>query len=118
MTLLIEKDPSQDWTFKEIKTRKFTHGLHQYPARMLPKFNNTSTRSAIGLKANGKLMLQFGLMGEYPEEEKQFRYGISKMDDLQKIVDAGKSEPAIPAEKWLPHKDMFLSILKDVFVQE
>ena len=37
MTLLIEKDPTRDWTFKEIKTQEFTHGLHQYPARMHPE---------------------------------------------------------------------------------
>ena len=35
MTLLIEK--IKDWTFKEIKTQEFTHGLHQYPARMHPE---------------------------------------------------------------------------------
>ena len=27
----------EDWTFKEIKTNQFTHGLHQYPARMHPE---------------------------------------------------------------------------------
>ena len=27
----------EDWTFKEIKTQEFTHGLHQYPARMHPE---------------------------------------------------------------------------------
>ena len=37
MTLLIEKDPTRDWTFKEIKPQEFTHGLHQYPARMHPE---------------------------------------------------------------------------------
>ena len=37
MTLLIEKDPTRDWTFKEVKTQEFTHGLHQYPARMHPE---------------------------------------------------------------------------------
>ena len=86
--------------------------------RILPKFNYTSTRSAIGLKANGKLMLQFGLMEEYPEEEKQFRYEISKIDDLQKIVSTikSKSEAAISLDQWLPHKDEILSILKNVLL--
>ena len=27
----------EDWTFKEIKTQEFTHGFHQYPARMHPE---------------------------------------------------------------------------------
>ena len=36
MTLLISKT-KEDWTFKEIKTQEFTHGLHQYPARMHPE---------------------------------------------------------------------------------
>lgn len=36
MTLLISKT-KEDWTFKEVKTQEFTHGLHQYPARMHPE---------------------------------------------------------------------------------
>ena len=36
MTLLISKT-KEDWTFKEIKTQEFTHGLPQYPARMHPE---------------------------------------------------------------------------------
>ena len=27
----------EDWTFKEINTQEFTHGFHQYPARMHPE---------------------------------------------------------------------------------
>ena len=27
----------EDWTFKDIKTQEFTHGFHQYPARMHPE---------------------------------------------------------------------------------
>ena len=26
-----------DWTFKEISTSQYTHGFHQYPARMHPE---------------------------------------------------------------------------------
>lgn len=29
--------PVEDWTFREIKTNEYTHGLHQYPARMHPE---------------------------------------------------------------------------------
>ena len=27
----------EDWTFRDISTRKYTHGFHQYPARMHPE---------------------------------------------------------------------------------
>ena len=27
----------EDWTFKEISTQQYSHGFHQYPARMHPE---------------------------------------------------------------------------------
>ncbi len=27
----------EDWTFEKINTQEFTHGFHQYPARMHPE---------------------------------------------------------------------------------
>ena len=29
--------PVEDWTFREVRTDQYTHGLHQYPARMHPE---------------------------------------------------------------------------------
>ena len=34
---MVIRKSNEDWTFKEIKTNQFTHGLHQYPARMHPE---------------------------------------------------------------------------------
>ncbi|TXT55911.1 MAG: LexA repressor [Candidatus Thorarchaeota archaeon] len=33
----IERDSSEDWTFAGADTKYFTHGLHPYPARMIPQ---------------------------------------------------------------------------------
>ena len=96
------------------------YGRGRLLPRMIPKFNNTSTRSAMGLLANGVMALQFGLITEnYPEIGTQFKDKISEINDIQKIIGVTpKSEKYIPIEKWLPHKDKILSILKDVFVQQ
>lgn len=37
MSVMSITKSKEDWTFKEIKTNQFTHGLHQYPARMHPE---------------------------------------------------------------------------------
>lgn len=99
---------------------KIAYGTGTRMPRMLPKFNYTGLRSAIGLKANGNLVFQFKLLGgEYPDEVDQFREKVLEIDDLKNVLESAnvKSEPSIPIKKWIDHRKEILSILDDIFVK-
>lgn len=49
-----------DWTFKEISTSQYTHGFHQYPARMHPEI---ATRLIEKYSANSKTVILDPFMG-------------------------------------------------------
>ena len=51
---------SPDWTFKEISTSQYTHGFHQYPARMHPEI---ATRLIEKYSANSKTVVLDPFMG-------------------------------------------------------
>jgi len=98
---------------------KINYGTGKNMPRMMPKFTSTSLRSGIGLKANGKLVLQFHLLrGEYPEEADEFKEKIFEIAEIKNEVEKSKSigEFAINSKIWLPNKDKILSILNEVFV--
>ena len=49
-----------DWTFKEISTSQYTHGFHQYPARMHPEI---ATRLIEKYATNSKTVVLDPFMG-------------------------------------------------------
>jgi len=100
---------------------EISYGSGKNMPRILPKFSSTILRSPIGLKANGRLVLQFHLIkGEYPEEAQQFREKIFEIKEIKTIFENSKSkgEHSVDAEIWLLHKDKILSILKEVFTSD
>jgi len=99
---------------------------------MLPKFSTTITRSAIGLKPNGNLILQLGLLGgDYPEVREKFIAKIFEIEEIKSIVQNSKlwkshasdstnwhrGDFAIEPKMWLPHKEKILEIMKEIFVE-
>jgi hypothetical protein len=99
--------------------------------RLMPKFSKYVERSPIGIKSNGTLKFQFGLI-RFPEgdpsyaiAEKKFREKIIEIESLKhvnKILNAKihklPEEPGVGPEIWLPHKKKILEILKEVFITE
>lgn len=100
---------------------KINYGTGKNMPRMMPKFTSTSLRSGIGLKANGKLVLQFNLLrGEYPDEAEIFKEKMFEISEIKKEVEKSRSkgEFAIDSKIWLPHKDKILLILEQIFIEK
>jgi len=93
--------------------------------RMMPRFRRYNDRSPIGLKTNGKLIMQFDLIQgceRGPDAGNKFEDEVSKIDEINasfKNKSGGGSikEPSLNLETWLPHRVKILSILEDVFIK-
>jgi len=94
--------------------------------RMMPRFSRYSDRSPIGLKTNGKLIIQFDLIQgceRGPDAGNKFESELSKIDEINasfknKSGGGSNKEPGLNPETWLPHKDKILSILEEVFMKD
>jgi hypothetical protein len=100
---------------------KMTYGRGRHMPRMMPKFDSTILRSGIGLNANGKLSLQFHLLGgEYPAEAEIFKKNLLQIEDIKKVVEKSKTTGNVGVESkiWLPHMEKILSIIEEVFLKK
>ena len=94
--------------------------------RMMPRFSRYSDRSPIGLKTNGKLIIQFDLIQgceRGPDAGNKFESELSKIDEINasfknKSGGGSNKEPGLNPETWLPHKDKILAILEEVFMKD
>ena len=93
--------------------------------RMMPRFSRYSDRSPIGLKTNGKLIIQFDLIQgceRGPDAGNKFENELSKIDEINasfknKSGGGSNKEPGLNLETWLPHKDKILEILEEIFMK-
>jgi hypothetical protein len=94
--------------------------------RMMPRFSRYKDRSPIGLKTNGKLIMQFDLIQgceRGPDAGNKFEREISKIEEINasfknKSGGGSNKEPGLNPETWLPYKDKILSILKEIFMND
>jgi len=94
--------------------------------RMMPRFSRYSDRSPIGLKTNGKLIIQFDLIQgceRGPDAGNKFERELSEIEEINvsfknKSGGGSNKEPGLNPETWLPHKDKILSILKEIFMKD
>lgn len=94
--------------------------------RMMPRFRRYSDRSPIGLKTNGKLIIQFDLIQgceRGPDAGNKFENELSKIEEINssfknKSGGGSNKEPGLNPETWLPHKDKILSILEEIFMKD
>ena len=94
--------------------------------RMMPRFSKYNDRSPIGLKTNGKLIIQFDLIQgceRGPDAGNKFESELSKIEEINasfknKSGGGSNKEPGLNIETWLPHKDKILSILKEIFMND
>lgn len=99
---------------------KMDYGTGTNMPVMMPKFFSTNQRSAIKLKADGGMNLQFHLLGgEYRYEADEFKKEIFKIPVLRRLIEKSKSKGTVSVEinEWLPHKKKILQILAKVFVR-
>ena len=105
---------------------KLNFGTGGEGGRMMPRFSRYSDRSPIGLKTNGKLIIQFDLIQgceRGPDAGNKFESKLSKIDEINasfknKSGGGSNKEPGLNPETWLPHKDKILSILEEVFMKD
>ena len=105
---------------------KLNFGTGGEGGRMMPRFSRYSDRSPIGLKTNGKLIIQFDLIQgceRGPDAGNKFESELSKIDEINasfknKSGGGSNKEPGLNPETWLPHKDKILSILEEVFMKD
>ena len=94
--------------------------------RMMPRFRRYSDRSPIGLKTNGKLIIQFDLIQgceRGPNAGNKFESELSKIEEINasfknKSGGGSNKEPGLNPETWLPYKDKILSILEEIFMKD
>ena len=94
--------------------------------RMMPRFSRYSDRSPIGLKTNGKLIIQFDLIQgceRGADAGNKFERELSEIEEINvsfknKSGGGSNKEPGLNPETWLPHKDKILSILKEIFMKD
>ena len=94
--------------------------------RMMPRFSRYKDRSPIGLKTNGKLIIQFDLIQgceRGPDAGNKFESELSKIEEINasfknKSGGGSNKEPGLNIETWLPHKDKILSILEEIFMKD
>ena len=94
--------------------------------RMMPRFSRYKDRSPIGLKTNGKLIIQFELIQgceRGPDAGNKFESELSKIEEINasfknKSGGGSNKEPGLNIETWLPHKDKILSILEEIFMKD
>ena len=105
---------------------KLNFGTGGEGGRMMPRFSRYNDRSPIGLKTNGKLIIQFDLIQgceRGPDAGNKFESELSKIDEINvsfknKSGGGSNKEPGLNPETWLPHKDKILSILEEVFMKD
>lgn len=91
-------------------------------SRMMPRFKNYDDRSPIGLRSDGILMIQFGLIrgsSRGPEAGEKFHKKILEIKELSTMIPelSVNSEPQIKPQIWLPYDDKILSILEEIFLK-
>lgn len=89
---------------------------------MMPKFTNYRERSALGLMAGGRLVMQYHLiqgLAEYEDAGKEWENRIGEIDEIKTEMEKSKSKGsvALKFKTWYPHSDKILSILEELFVR-
>ena len=92
----------------------------------MPRFSRYKDRSPIGLKTNGKLIMQFDLIQgceRGPDAGNKFEREISKIEEVNasfknKSGGGSNKEPGLNPETWLPYKNKILSILEEIFMKD
>ncbi|HJW20444.1 MAG TPA: hypothetical protein VJ571_07815, partial [Candidatus Nitrosotalea sp.] len=119
-----EKNKINDFTQKLKKMVEDDKGRIDYGSGMpvfMPKFFSSDQRSAIKLKADGGMNLQFHLLeGEYRAEADEFKKDLFNIPELRRLIEKSRSKGTVPLkiDEWLPHKDEILQILIKVFVRK